>query len=50
MNNVFLYQHENGVHFLSKASPLELEQIWYVPRKQPKCIGIWKFKEIKNIK
>ena len=49
MNNIFLYQHENGRQFLSTADHVVMYVFCnFTNRKMPKPIGIWKFKTVKN--
>ena len=51
MNNVFLYQHNDGFQFLSTATPLVL-LTWHesnpIYGSPPKLIGVWKFKSFKT--
>jgi hypothetical protein len=58
VNNLYQYSYKNGLQFVTTAEPLVLgiglalqskfDEI--SPIEVPKLIGVWKFKEVKNIK
>jgi hypothetical protein len=49
MNDIYLYQHHNGLQFLSNAKPLFLSVYYGMLKKEkrPKLIGTWRLKKFK---
>lgn len=45
MNNIYIYQHNNGVQFQSASEPICTQVYFtYIGEQVPKAIGVWKFK------
>lgn len=51
MNNLYHYVYwSNGLQFVSTANPtvISLKTYFNGGGELPKCLGIWKYKQIKN--